>query len=123
MIKKIEPSILIAITVMFIGLMVGLFIGRYTKDSSIKLTDKPNTSAQIEQIDTTNDASSGKLDINTATAEQLTALPGIGEVYAQRIVEYRTTYGKFISIYDLEKVKGIGQKRIEAIADYITVGG
>lgn len=63
----------------------------------------------------------GKVNINTATAAQLEELPGIGEVIAQRIVDYRTQHGPFKTVRDLLKVEGIGQKKFESIEDYVTV--
>lgn len=64
---------------------------------------------------------SGLININTASASLLETLPGIGEVLAQRIVEYRNTYGPFKSVYALTNVKGIGEKRLAAIIHLITV--
>ena len=55
------------------------------------------------------------ININTASARELEKLPGIGKVIAQRIVDYRTTYGFFTSHNDLLKVKGLGVKKIERL--------
>ncbi len=64
---------------------------------------------------------SGKININTATLEELDSLPGIGPVYAQRIVEYRTQKGPFKTIEEIMNVPGIGEKMFEKIKDLITV--
>lgn len=52
----------------------------------------------------------GKVHLNTATAAELTALPGVGDITAQRILEYRAAHG-FASIEDVMKVKGIGKAK------------
>ncbi len=64
----------------------------------------------------------GKININTASAEELTALPGIGPSYAQRIVEHREKNGPFKKVEDLLNVRGIGEKTFEKIRDRLTVG-
>jgi competence protein ComEA len=61
------------------------------------------------------------IDINSATAQELTALPGIGPVTAERIVEYREAKA-FSSVEEILEVKGIGPAKFEAIKDRITVG-
>jgi len=62
-----------------------------------------------------------KIDINRAEPWLLEALPGIGEVLAQRIVDYRSENGPFRRIEDMLKVSGIGEATLEQIKDYITV--
>ena len=62
-----------------------------------------------------------KIDINRAEPWLLEALPGIGEVLAQRIVDYRSENGPFKRIEDLLKVSGIGEGTFDKIKDYITV--
>ena len=81
------------------------------------------TKAKPEKKDTQKaDApSSGLININTASASQLMTLPGIGEVLAQRIVDYREAYGPFPSVAALTNVKGIGEKRLAAIMNLVTV--
>lgn len=63
------------------------------------------------------------LDLNTATEEELTQLPGIGEELAQRIVVYREENGPFTTVDDLMNVSGIGEGKFEALSDRITVDG
>lgn len=67
------------------------------------------------------DQSPQKIDINRAELWLLEALPGIGEVLAQRIVDYRSENGPFKRIEDLLQVSGIGPATFEQIKDYITV--
>ncbi|MDG4789269.1 helix-hairpin-helix domain-containing protein [Micromonospora sp. WMMD1102] len=63
----------------------------------------------------------GKVNLNTATAAQLDALPGVGPVLAQRIVAHREEHGGFRSVGDLRQVTGIGDARYEDLKDLVTV--
>lgn len=72
--------------------------------------------------DNTSSSDSSTININTATAEQLSAfLPGIGEVKAKRIVEYRESAGGFDSVDELLNVSGIGEKTLEKLRPYCRV--
>jgi competence protein ComEA len=62
-----------------------------------------------------------KISINTATAAELQMLKGIGEAKAKAIVEYREANGKFSSLEELTKVKGIGAKFLEKNAELLTL--
>ncbi len=61
------------------------------------------------------------LDLNRATVEDLVSIPGIGNVTAQRIVDYRSSNGKFGSVEELKNVKGIGAKKLEQMKPYLRV--
>jgi competence protein ComEA len=65
---------------------------------------------------------SGVVNLNTATAQQLDQLPGIGEKAAQRILEFRKKT-PFAKIDDLRKVKGFGAKKLAKLKPYLTVTG
>lgn len=62
-----------------------------------------------------------KVDLNTASADELVRLPGIGEVLAGRIIAYRKERGRFTSIDGLLAVSGIGPKVLEQLRDQVTV--
>ena len=64
----------------------------------------------------------GKININTAAAEELVSLSGIGEGRAADIIAYRKENGAFSRIEDIMKVSGIGEKTFEEIKERITVG-
>jgi comEA protein len=63
----------------------------------------------------------GKININTAALDELTEIPGIGPVHAEKIIEYRNEHGSFKEISDLINVNGIGEKSFEKIKNYIRV--
>jgi len=63
--------------------------------------------------------SQGRINLNTAGQEQLESLPGIGPVYAKRIIEYRSQHGNFKKVEDLLQVKGIGQSTLNKIRDLV----
>lgn len=63
------------------------------------------------------------VNLNTATQEELEALPGIGPVLAARILEYREAHGPFTSVEELLAVSGIGEALLEKLRPLITVEG
>ncbi|MGC9099977.1 MAG: helix-hairpin-helix domain-containing protein [Caldisericum sp.] len=92
-----------------------------------KLTDGEEVIVPAKENSTSNstvsasNAKTGKININSATKEELMTLPGIGEVKANAIIDYRTKHGPFKSIHDIVNVSGIGEKTFEKIKDLITV--
>jgi competence protein ComEA len=85
----------------------GMFLGA---PPAVWGADAPAAAAQM-----------GKVALNTATAEQLTALPGVGETIARAIVAYRDNNGAFRSVEDLLQVKGIGEKKLAALRDLVSL--
>jgi comEA protein len=66
-------------------------------------------------------ATAEKINLNTASIEQLQSLPGIGPSTAKSIVEYRTKVGKFNRIEEIINIKGIGEKKFEKIKDRLVL--
>ena len=62
------------------------------------------------------------VDLNHATLEELTKLPGIGKKMGEKILEHRRTHGRFQKVEDLLRVKGVGAKRIEKLRPLVTCG-
>jgi competence ComEA-like helix-hairpin-helix protein len=64
---------------------------------------------------------SGRVNLNTASAEQLRRLPGIGTTKAQRIITWRRAHGRFLRVKDLRRVRGFGRKTVVRLEPYLTV--
>ncbi len=65
----------------------------------------------------------GVVNVNSATADELTLLPGVGPAKAQAILEHRKAHGAFKRIEDLGEVKGIGDKALERMRPHVTLDG
>lgn len=124
--KKPQFGALVFVTALFSAFLLGFFLGRQSGAVQIQINSvvsgQPSTSPpETTQPDRTQ--AGFPININTASAEELTSLPGIGDVLAGRIVSYREQYGSFLSTEELMDVTGISEKTYERIQEYVTVGG
>ena len=127
--KKQNITIFLIITLIFVSFTIGFFLGRNSNHETIHISALPsepshNISIQASNpIESTVATVSYPLELNTASLEELSSLPGIGPVLAERILRYRDVYGPFERPEELLNVEGIGSKKLEAILDYIITGG
>ena len=121
--KKPAVSILILVTFIFSAFAGGLCAGRSLNRAPVRIWQATSAVAEEDTSTDTTPTEPVIVNINTASAEQLQMLPGIGPVLAGRIIAWRDENGPFRATEELTKVSGIGQKKLEEILDLITVGG
>ena len=108
--------VLLGLTGLFLCLLLGLFLHDRAA-LAIPAAAETERSAPIEAVR----PDPAPLNLNTASEEALTALPGIGEELARRIVAYREEQGPFEAVEDLMEVSGIGQGKLAALEGLVTV--
>jgi competence protein ComEA len=100
--------------------LTGLNLARLVTDGEqvlVGVTPPPGVDAAVDGVDTGPEL----VNLNTATAEQLETLPGIGPALAARILAWREEHGQFASVEELQEVSGIGPARFTELADLVTV--
>lgn len=128
--RKPTFSALLILTLIFAAFTIGFFCGsnQDRHDISVSVSESsitvPVSQPHVsEAYHETESKIVFPISINHATKEEFMALPGIGDVLAERIVDYRTKNGNFSSPEELLNVEGIGKKRLEEILHFITIGG
>ena len=126
--KRVDPALVLwsAAILLFAG---AFFLGRATVRGPVLETQHAASGgaaqsewrSRIEEKAASAAEASGRVCLNTATREELLALPGVGEKTAERILAYRDTYGKFVTVEQLLDVEGIGEGLLEKLRPYVYV--
>lgn len=111
------------------GLLVGFVLGgllallvfRSHAKQTIAISTSPLPLADDSLPVKTINGNEGKINLNSATADELATLPGIGSVKARAIIEFREKYGDFESVDELLYVSGIGKSLLVEIEDLIFI--
>ena len=122
-----------ALALLLVVFSAAFFLGRQTVSHpiSVELSREPAVqpvrtlpaeTVPLKELPVEDADTDGLIDLNTATKEELMTLPRVGEVLAERILEYRQTYGRFSAPEQIMDVEGIGQATYDGFADMITIG-
>lgn len=89
----------------------------------LSLTSIQPNIIHAEPVENTHKAAAYVINVNTASAEEIAAIPGLGEKKSQAIIKFREKHGPYAKAEDLKKVDGIGDKLFVKIKPYIIVKG
>ncbi len=93
-----------------IAVYIGVFIGRNSMTNTIDVSNTVQTDSIVQRI-----------NMNTATMDELYTLPGIGKNLAKEIITYREKYGKYVHVDELLEVNGMTQEILDSIKSFIDV--
>ncbi|MFD3157611.1 helix-hairpin-helix domain-containing protein [Haloimpatiens sp. FM7330] len=98
-----------------------IYIYKNGEKNNVSMVVNNTTSQTSNKASHNDEGSSKKINLNTATLEELKTLPGVGEVTAKKIIEYREKNGGFSCIDDLKKIDRIGEKTVNKLRDKVDI--
>jgi len=121
--RDMTRSLLVKGAMLVVTIIVVLWIG-WPAPKETPMQAEPNQPMTVQATSVPASVSvkaPSKVDLNRAGVDELTRLPGVGPVLAQRMVEWRKAHGRYRSVDDLQEVKGIGKKRMEQLRPLVFV--
>ena len=116
--KKVATFVFPFIALLYILILWQIVSSQHWTDNAISLKDAATISSSASNNHITPD---GRIDINSASSQELQLLPGIGEKLAHQIILYRESHGPFVCTEDLLKIKGISSSKLQAIEKYLYI--
>ncbi|MBR1660484.1 MAG: helix-hairpin-helix domain-containing protein, partial [Oscillospiraceae bacterium] len=118
----------VALTAAFLAVTAGYQLGRRETPAEVRVSAAAlpavyTETAALPERGAAADGAAGRIDINTATVEELKTLEGVGDVLAERIAADREMNGPFGSVEELRRVSGIGEKLLERNRERLTASG
>ncbi len=110
-------KILLAATAFCVAIYIGVFIGRNFGGLTLHLSGSGQSYISLDS----RPKKAILVNINTATVDELTQVPGISFRIAEKIIAYRKEYGAFLSLEELLQIPGIGETLLEKMWPYITI--
>lgn len=124
--KKVLFHPLVLITIFTVALLAGILLGRHTTGSVIVTKESNDDTSQTTTTNVEHPVEDNlladKININTATVDELCLLPNVGQKTAEKIIDYRNENGPFTRLDELSNIEGFGEKTVNSLKKYLTTG-
>ncbi len=114
---KINSKIIFVIVIFMAGvLLLGIYIGRLTSENTVDVSKIPENTETVPE-----ETQPSLIDLNTATVQELSQIPGLSHQLAAEIIAYREEYGKYVDVDELLEIDDMTKAIYNQIINYVTV--